>query len=260
MQDILIITYPGVRPNYYCINEYGNVYNIKTGKQIVPRRDGKGYLRIQLQSTKTNGRRIEVAVHRLVCWEFNGPYNDDEHNLVNHKDGVKDNNIPENLEWCSNSENIQHAIDTGLLVPKRLYDFDKNIIETACDLIIMGLSNMEIVDYIYGGLDIHSEEQTNLAYTLAEIRRGKSYRKIFEDRKGNIDYSLYENIDINSIRNSIKSTANFKTDNELRSLIIEYKNNGMNKKEILEKITGYSSSCATFHVRRIYAYINRIFK
>jgi hypothetical protein len=255
-----IITYPGVRPNYYEIDNYGNVYNIYTGKQLIPRTDGKGYLRIQLQSTKTNGRRMEVAVHRLVCWEFNGPYIDEEHSLVNHKDGIKDNNEPCNLEWCSNSENIRHAIDNGLLVYNRLFDFDEETIKTACDLIILGLSNIEIVDYIYGGLDIHSEEHANLAYTLAEIRRGKSYNKIFEDRKLNIDYSIYENLDIESIRESVKSTSNNKTDEELVELIYRYKNEGMNKKEILEKITGYTSSCATFYVRRVYAYIYRIFK
>lgn len=259
MQETRIITYPGVRPDYYEIDRFGNVYNIYTKKQLVPRQDGKGYMRIQLQSTKENGRRIEVAVHRLVCWEFNGPYIDNEHSLVNHKDGIKNNNEPENLEWCSNSENIQHAIDTGLLTYKRLFDFDEELIKTACDLIIIGLSNIEIVDYIYNGLNIHSEEQANLTYTLAEIRRGKSYRKIYEDRKNNIDYSLYEHLDIENIRKSVKNTATFKSDKELNEMIVQCKNEGLTKKETLEKITGYSSSCATLYVRRVYRIIHRIF-
>lgn len=255
-----IITYPGVKPDFYEIDEEGNVFNIRNGKQISTRVDGKGYIRIQLQSTKSNGRRIEVAVHRLICWEFNGPYPDDEHNLVNHKDGIKNHNIPENLEWCSNSENVQHAINTGLLQHKRMYYYDENIISTACDLMIMGLSNMEITQYIYGGIDIHSEEHSNFVCTLAEIKCGKSYKHIYQNGMKIVDYSLYEDLDIDYIRKSLKSTASFKTDNDLINTINEYKNMGLSKLDILEKITGYRSSSATIHTRRIYAYILRSFK
>jgi hypothetical protein len=54
-----------------------------------------------------------LAVHRLVCASFHGTQPDGKP-WVNHKDGVKDNNDADNLEWSSISENIQHAVDTGL--------------------------------------------------------------------------------------------------------------------------------------------------
>lgn len=51
-------------------------------------------------------------MHRLVCEFFYGLNN--EKTKVNHKDGNKQNNHADNLEWCNDSENIRHAIKNGL--------------------------------------------------------------------------------------------------------------------------------------------------
>jgi len=52
------------------------------------------------------------SVHRLMAKTFlsivGGKF------CVNHKNGIKTDNRIENLEWCSYSENNQHAQDTGL--------------------------------------------------------------------------------------------------------------------------------------------------
>lgn len=51
-------------------------------------------------------------LHRLVAKAFVPGYFDGA--VVNHKDGVKSNNLWSNLEWVTNADNIRHAFATGL--------------------------------------------------------------------------------------------------------------------------------------------------
>lgn len=75
--------------------------------------DSDGYKQVLLCTTGTK-RTIDCRVHQLVATYFLDvkPRPDQTH--VNHIDGDKTNNTPENLEWASPSENNKHARDTGL--------------------------------------------------------------------------------------------------------------------------------------------------
>ena len=62
-----------------------------------------------------DGVRTTRGVHYLVCLAFNGaPPNDGKRYEVNHIDGNKHNNVAENLEWTTRSENALHALKSGL--------------------------------------------------------------------------------------------------------------------------------------------------
>ena len=59
-----------------------------------------------------NNIRTAILVHRLVARAFiRNPLNLPE---VNHKNGRKDQNFAENLEWSSSQANHEHAVDIGL--------------------------------------------------------------------------------------------------------------------------------------------------
>lgn len=69
----------------------------------------KGYLQIQLQHR--GGRHVGpkiASAHRIVWRHFKGPIPKDM--AINHKNGVKYDNRPENLELLTHSENVLHSL------------------------------------------------------------------------------------------------------------------------------------------------------
>lgn len=73
-----------------------------------------GYL---LTKLCVDGKVARKLTHRLVAQAFvSNPHNKPE---VNHKDGCKINNSPQNLEWVTAKENTAHAIAGGLINRRR---------------------------------------------------------------------------------------------------------------------------------------------
>lgn len=94
---------------YYQVSNFGNIRNTKTN-YIIKLSDinSVGYYRVTLY--KPIKKRF--FVHRLVAYHFCNGY--DEKLIVNHKDGNKQNNNANNLEWITHSKNDLHAYNHGL--------------------------------------------------------------------------------------------------------------------------------------------------
>lgn len=98
---------------HYLITTSGEVINTITKQKRKLSVNHNGYLFIKLHN---KGKQIQPKIHRLVADAFipnleNKPF-------VNHINGIKTDNRVENLEWCTSSENIQHALKLGLIVRK----------------------------------------------------------------------------------------------------------------------------------------------
>lgn len=99
-----------------------------------------GYLTIRIMD-KTH------RVHRLVALTFLGNPPEGKES-VNHKNGNKKDNRLDNLEWCSNKENTEHAIATGLMNQKGINNqsakLSKADIKEALILVKEGVSIQDI--------------------------------------------------------------------------------------------------------------------
>lgn len=86
-------------------------------------RDG-GYLFVKLP--ELGGKRKNFYIHRLVASAFVA--NNCKGDTVNHIDGNKQNNSPNNLEWLSHIDNCHHAKRMGLLKPSPVSERNKFLI------------------------------------------------------------------------------------------------------------------------------------
>lgn len=98
----------------YEVSNTGKVRSLNyknTGKivELKPAPDPKGYIKTMIP---INGKYTTVKIHRLVAKAF--VPNPECKPQVNHKDGNKNNNAADNLEWITNIGNAHHAMDHGL--------------------------------------------------------------------------------------------------------------------------------------------------
>ena len=109
----------------YTVNEKGEIFRkehtylnngtecVRKRKKISSFKNPIGYCQATMKND--NGEWKKPYVHVLVAEAFIPKPKDKVQVEVNHIDGNKSNNTIENLEWLTHSENLKHAVKTGLL-------------------------------------------------------------------------------------------------------------------------------------------------
>ncbi len=99
----------------YEVSNLGRVVSIKQTADARVKRpkavfvDRNGYHRMLIWR---DGHGYTRSIHRLVAEAFFGPRPNGM--VINHLDGDKNNNTPENLEFVTCARNSRHAVEMGL--------------------------------------------------------------------------------------------------------------------------------------------------
>ena len=101
----------------YSVSSTCGVFSHISGRYLRLKHHSAGYLAVAMSDW--NGDIHDALVHRLVCEAFHGECPEGK-SCVNHINGIKTDNRPENLEWCSPSENARHAVKSGLTKSQRI--------------------------------------------------------------------------------------------------------------------------------------------
>ena len=148
----------------------------KNGKETQRRIDEKilkqaphtaGYLCLSL--TKEGGAKARsMLVHRMVAVTFI----DNPENLpwVNHKDGNKKNNHVENLEWCTPTYNIMHALGAGFIPILRgsqraTAKLNEEKVHVIKKMMLLGFTNEKLAELFEVSTAPISYIRSNLAWT-----------------------------------------------------------------------------------------------
>lgn len=176
-----IVPVPGYE-KYYGATRDGRVFSLnyrRTGKIAEL---AQSELTDKRRMSKTKYRRAKMyfinkntqtAVHRIVALTFvDNPHG---YNCVNHINGDKGDNRAENLEWCTNAQNIRHAEANNL---SRHINGEDHHAAILTEQRVREIKS-ELKEREYRGQlgDIAKKHNVSI-HCIFDIKRGKSWRHV----------------------------------------------------------------------------------
>lgn len=126
-----------------------------------------GYLLCALSKNKISKKYL---AHRIIAKTFiENKFNKEQ---INHKNGIKNDNRIENLEWFTRSENTKHAWQNGLikLTDKMLISLDKGRRHNA------KLTDEEVLDIRNTKYYFGMYKELSIKYKVTEVAINKVYK------------------------------------------------------------------------------------
>jgi len=168
----------------------GIITNKKNGKEVFGSNDGR-YYRIKCSQKFIKDKdkdkdkddyNSSTCKHRLIASTFipnpeNKPY-------VNHKNGITTDNNVNNLEWCTQSENMKHAVQNNLIIHKKIsepHDSNKHnepntLYHYSEPVLQLELNGNIIKEYPNIEIAVENFKNQNIKNTCSEYRK-KNYNK-----------------------------------------------------------------------------------
>jgi hypothetical protein len=155
----------------YLVSNLGRVKSLpkrtRKGSRILKNQIFKcGYSYVDLV---INAKIKKFTIHRLMAMAFiPNPKNKPQ---VNHKDGIKNNNMLSNIEWSTRSENQKHSITTGLRTAKGVKNSQCKLTENIVISIYNDTRNFKQI----------SESNNISLSTIYDIKNGRSWLHVTKD-------------------------------------------------------------------------------
>lgn len=207
---------------HYKIGSFGTVLSAKTGKPMKLQKTRDGYFRVGIT---ISGKVKKYLVHRLVAKTFIRLPKEGE--VVNHKDGNKENNHYLNLEWTDVSGNNKHAFSLGL--NSNLGEKNPRSILTEDDVIIIYKSLLDGVSLKY-----LAERYCVGSSTIKSIKAKKNWGQTLKN---------FPDIEVKPRRSRLPKY--------LRDKILLYKMNGLTNREIHKIVTGDGHDIGFYQVKDV---------
>lgn len=169
------------RDTRYYVSQEGEVYsefgsqwvNSTYLKKIHPSIQPSGYLRANLSLGK--GITKTMLIHHVVAEVYLGPR--PEGKVINHLNGIKTDNRPSNLEYCTQKQNMEHAKGNGLLKGNSSYS------SNSVYVMPRKLTAKQVVEIRKG---LEGKRTAGIKHGVSEsvirgIRRGEIYKWVIDE-------------------------------------------------------------------------------